>query len=186
MESANHTVDSMDIADSLDNADSLPSENRTLDSRGKPEGNIDIGLSLDAFKMEDAKDESKMEVSVTPPPSVQRDGKESKATNTLTGTPSLVPMMKRINVSSARNNSSANSLASSSLLPYSPNKLSLRVTSFSENHWQDDASSGPIKWARPRQRRRRCRLPHSSRIKRCVKLRNRIPPIPDLGPTPDC
>jgi hypothetical protein len=40
------------------------------------------------------RDGSKMEVSVTLPPSVQRDGKESKATNTLTGTPSLVPKMK--------------------------------------------------------------------------------------------
>jgi hypothetical protein len=138
MESANYSVDSMD------NADSLASKNRTLDSRGNPEDSIDIGLSLDAFKTEDAKNESKMEVSVTPPQSVQRDGKESKATYTLAGTPSLVPMMKRINVSSARNNSSANSLASSSLSPNSPNKLSLRVTSFSENHWQDDAPSDPI------------------------------------------
>jgi hypothetical protein len=133
MVSANHSVDSED------NADSLALENHTLDSSSKAEDITDIGLSLEA-----SKDESKMVVSVTPPPSVRRDMKESKTTSTLTGTPSLAPTMKRINVSSVRNNSSANSLASSSLSPNSPNKLSLRVTSFSENHWQDDAFSDPI------------------------------------------
>jgi hypothetical protein len=138
MESTNDSMDSME------NADSLALEHRTLDSSSKADDNTDIGLSLEASKTEDARNESKMVVSITPPPSVQRDGKKSKATMTSTGTPSFVPTMKRINVSSVRNNSSADSLASSSLSPNSPNKLSLRVTSFSENHWQDDASSDPI------------------------------------------